>query len=381
MSRGFAIWLDVLRVFAALAVLVGHWAHIKFTRGDYYFFREWTIGPDAVVVFFVLSGLVIAFTAERDDDLGQFAFNRLSRLLSVVFPAILLTMAFDAWGQYLRADLYYEPFYEPISLWQALLRGLSFTNEWRAVFDRVRIGSNGALWSLSFEAVYYALFAVCFFLRGYMRILVALVIVAAVGLPILVLLPTWVIGVVVWRKIASPNFTMPNQAALRLAVLPVVLFLLFKIYGISTILMQLSIRLAGENINQMLAPYAQFFLWNWVLSALVAAHLLGVSTLLKGRQTIAPEVAVRAIRWLAGASFSIYVCHYPTLHLLDAMLPLEAVGRDAWLLVGAVAVALVFAMLFERPVSTIRGWLAPVWDRLFAAGASKYGATRQRGGP
>jgi peptidoglycan/LPS O-acetylase OafA/YrhL len=66
-----------------------------------------------------------------------------------------------------------------------------------------------------------------------------------------------------------------------------------------------------------------------------------------------------AIRWCAQASFSVYVTHYPTLHLLDAILPPDAWGRALWLLLGALAVGLAFAQVFERPLERWRQLLRP----------------------
>jgi peptidoglycan/LPS O-acetylase OafA/YrhL len=35
MSQGFSLWLDAVRAGAALTVLFGHMAHVRFTDGDY----------------------------------------------------------------------------------------------------------------------------------------------------------------------------------------------------------------------------------------------------------------------------------------------------------------------------------------------------------
>jgi len=40
MSRGFSVWLDLIRIGAALTVILGHMAHPRFTRGDYNFLRD-----------------------------------------------------------------------------------------------------------------------------------------------------------------------------------------------------------------------------------------------------------------------------------------------------------------------------------------------------
>lgn len=165
MTRGLSLWLDALRVAATLIVVFSHVAYARFTRGDYEFVRELNVGSDAVIVFFVISGLVIAFAAERDKTLGTYAFNRLTRLLSVLLPALVLTFALDHIGHPMDASAYPDRFYQPLPLWEMLARGLTMSNEW-GLFDRVRLGTNGPLWSLSYEAAYYVLFGVAVFCTG-----------------------------------------------------------------------------------------------------------------------------------------------------------------------------------------------------------------------
>lgn len=62
MTRGFSIYLDALRLSAALLVLVSHIAYSRFSNGDLGWMRALNLGSDAVILFFVLSGFVIAFT-------------------------------------------------------------------------------------------------------------------------------------------------------------------------------------------------------------------------------------------------------------------------------------------------------------------------------
>ena len=114
MTQGFSLWLDFLRAFAAFAVLFGHISHIRFTRGDDYFLREWNIAIDALVVIFVLSGVVIAYAAGRDQTLGRFACNRVTRLVSVLAPALVLALIFDATGTRVDMAAYPEPYYQAL---------------------------------------------------------------------------------------------------------------------------------------------------------------------------------------------------------------------------------------------------------------------------
>jgi peptidoglycan/LPS O-acetylase OafA/YrhL len=143
LTLGLSIWLDALRVWATVVVVLSHVAYPRFTRGDYIFMRELNLGSDSVVVFFVISGFVIAYAATRDEKLSTYAFNRLTRLLSVLLPALLLTFVFDQWGQRIGPEAY-KSFYNPAPLGELLLRGLSMSNEWGA-FERIRLGTNGPL--------------------------------------------------------------------------------------------------------------------------------------------------------------------------------------------------------------------------------------------
>lgn len=89
MTPFVSAYLDGLRVLAALSVLIYHWAglyHVPKAAAGHH-------GHDAVIVFFVLSGFVIAHVAERSPDWKHFAFARVTRVYSVGFPALVLAFA------------------------------------------------------------------------------------------------------------------------------------------------------------------------------------------------------------------------------------------------------------------------------------------------
>ena len=67
MTQRFSLYLDFLRFSAAMIVFLSHFAYPRFTDGTYSFIRDLNLGSDAVVFFFVLSGLVIAYTADTKD--------------------------------------------------------------------------------------------------------------------------------------------------------------------------------------------------------------------------------------------------------------------------------------------------------------------------
>lgn len=106
------------------------------------------LGTEAVVVFFVLSGLLITFAASRQPAAEKFLTARLARLWSVCLPALALTVAADLSGQYLSLESY-APF-QPYSAfkWLATIgtNSLFLNQVWHL---NIYAGTNGPFWSLS----------------------------------------------------------------------------------------------------------------------------------------------------------------------------------------------------------------------------------------
>ena len=161
-----------------------------------------------MILFFVLSGFVIAFSADtKDRTWKRFAFNRASRLCSVALPAIVLTLLFDSLGSSADRSVYEGWWSSPISPVLAAPVSMLFANEWGPL--GVRIGTNGPYWSLSYEAAYYVLFGCAFYLCGMPRGLLLIAGSTLFGLQVLLLLPAWVLGAVVYFGLAAPSAGWP----------------------------------------------------------------------------------------------------------------------------------------------------------------------------
>jgi peptidoglycan/LPS O-acetylase OafA/YrhL len=176
----YSLHLDLIRGLAALAVMIGH---LKFFLGS--LGRPASGGggfvpplaPDpnqmnpaheAVIVFFVLSGVLVGGSVLREHGArtfswGQYLLKRLSRLLTVLVPALLIGFVIDSTTKYVL--LQYPPRLtmrlgelSHVHLdWKTFLGNLFFLQ----TLDRTRIpsfGTNAALWSLAFEFWYYLLF-------------------------------------------------------------------------------------------------------------------------------------------------------------------------------------------------------------------------------
>jgi len=221
-----------------------------------------------------------------------------------------------------------------------------------------RLGTNGPFWSLSYEAAYYALFAIAFFMRGVRRIGLLALGAWLVGVNILILLPVWLMGVALHRMLQGQVRLSPS-AALGLTILPVAIY----VWALGSDLPSQLYAVTAKIDASIGLRFSNEPLWNYPLGLLACAHLFGVSALFKAGQTLPQEPL---IKWLAGASFSLYLIHYPLLQLLST-LPLG--GIDGWTRDGVVLAitflaCFAFATLFERPLKlwrdVARGLVLPV---------------------
>lgn len=344
MSRGFSVYLDAVRFAAAMVVLMSHFAYPRFSGARWIWVRELNLGSDAVVMFFVLSGLVIAHVVHaKSGGAGTYVFDRATRLVSVALPALLLGFVLDRLGTRIAPEVYPAWAMNHLPLWEILLRGLTFSNEWGGV--SARLGSNGPYWSLSYEAAYYALFGIAVYTRGARRVALLALGAWIFGLNILLLLPAWLMGVAVQRVLAGGS-GIEGRAALALAVLPVAAYVLALRLGVPDLL-RVPIAEYGAALR-----FSDEFIWNNLLAVLMALHLLGMAGLLRWRRIVR---SAAPIRWLAGGSFSLYLVHYPVLQALVAMgLDSSDLVEDLLLIAATLAICCGFAELSERRLSIFR---------------------------
>ena len=86
-----SLYLDVIRLGAATLVFLSH-VGLQAVSGGF-LWQLHAYGTVAVVIFFVLSGYVVASASDRPGVTGQDYFvTRLSRMYSVALPAIVLSV-------------------------------------------------------------------------------------------------------------------------------------------------------------------------------------------------------------------------------------------------------------------------------------------------
>lgn len=365
MTRGFSIYLDVVRFIAAILVCFSHLAYVRFTNGDLQWVRDLDIGSDSVILFFVLSGFVIAYTTLAKSR-GPLSYTkaRLSRLYSVIIPAVLLTLILDKIGTTLYPAKYDGWWYNGENSLMQVLRAVTFTSQnW---FDNVRIGTNGPYWSVVYEAWYYAAFGVVIFTRGLRRIMLFLLICLIAGPRIILLAPCWCIGVALHYALDKGLFAdIKSGLAWGLTFAPWAVYVAFLMVDLPHTLTWVTYVASGQSVMPgALLGFSNDFIWNFIIAVLFSVHFLGVYKLAKTGAFISKR-AERVIRWAAGATFSLYLFHYPIFSFLYAFPFYDSANPFHWAAIFVVTMAACFALaeITERRLSS---WRA-LFDCIFTA--------------
>ncbi len=178
---------------------------------------------------------------------------------------------------------------------------------------------------------------------------------AIAGPKIALLFPLWLLGVAC-RWLVARN-AVPRAAGWPLLLGPLVVFALWP-----------------DPFTRACYPYSAFGA-NWAcilpmsqdyaIGLLVAAHLLGVHVLSARLAGLVAPIA-RPVAWLAGASFTLYLLHYPLIHFLAAASPWEVSDWRSRLLVFTATPLIVLAVaeVTERRKGAWRRAMASLATRL-----------------
>lgn len=342
MNREASLYLDLVRFGAAILVFLSHVAGQRFTGG--FLWQLSSFGDEAVIVFFVLSGFVIAYvTDRRERSAATFLVNRAARLYSVVLPALLLTAVLDGLGLALHPEYYSASWgYDADGMAMQFLRAATFTN--RMWTDAGGPGSNLPFWSLSYEAFYYLTFAVAVFAPPGWRIVGAGAVLALAGPMIASMSPVWLLGIGCYYVCTRVELGRSDNRVLM--IVPVLLWVAYEV--------------ALQRYGQRALLGDSRLLHAYIVGPLFAAHLVGAYAVLSEGGRVLGHLA-RPIRWVSGATFSIYLFHLPIMQFLTTVTPWEP---GAWqnrvlMIPGVLAVVFLLAEMTERR----KDW----WRAAFAA--------------
>ena len=370
-----SVHLDALRGFAAFCVVLNHLRDALFV--DYEAIARHNplkaaaylvsgMGRQSVIVFFVLSGYLVGGSVLRSVHSGSWSWRpyllaRLSRLYVVLLPALLLGGALDWLGMHMPGT---EAVYNGNSgmhalaiivhgvlTWPVLAANVLFLQSLELPGMRshpiLPFGSNGALWSLSYEFWYYLAFPLLVFLLARskswkIRVLSCLGLLAwgwFVGLSVFLLGLTWLMG-------ASINFlpAFPARGRWTRGLAIVLALVLFA---------------AGLVESKLLGSIPSNLILGLAVTAMIWVMLYCATAPL-------PAFYVHIARRAAHSSYTLYLVHLPMLIFLKAALHLPRAypGWHAYLVgAGVLAAIVLYAQLvfeaFEKNTDRVRRWIRP----------------------
>lgn len=350
MSRGFSLYLDLLRLLAALAVVFSHANMAQLVANSY---LPNSFGHNAVVVFFLLSGYVIAYvTTTKENNWTHYWVSRFARVYSVTIPAIVLTIFCDYLGSGINPSFYSG---NVTTHDYALIRvaaSLAFANElW---FVSIMPLSNSPYWSICYEMAYYFLYAVWCFSDSKWRNWLVCGVALLIGPKILLLAPVWLLGVVLFHQRDMRISTLTGWLLWLGSLLAIALF---QWFDVTTLIARYLEQMIGSHWFNLL-HFSKRFLGDYVLALLVAGNFVGF-------RAIADQfgwfwqIAGKAIRFIAGYTFSVYLFHLPLMLLMVALIDGDThhVGFFWSVMLLTLLVSAVLGHFTETQKEPIKRWL------------------------
>jgi peptidoglycan/LPS O-acetylase OafA/YrhL len=351
-SPAYSRYLDLLRGLAAVVVVLSH-LHLFGIASPQ--FAGWlpVDGHDAVVLFFILSGFVIAASTQAKESQGLrgYLLDRAARIYSVAVPILILSAALCAIG-WIEFDMKYQIkkwwFYIPFHL--------SFLSQSWGLRE-IPFGLN-PWWSLPFEVWYYIVFGCATFLRGIKRWLICAIVMAIMGPKLWVMLPIWLVGVWLFRSNIAARLT--RRAAWVLWLAGPICYLLFMETPAQLWMRDLFLSPFG-GWEQHRLGYASYYGRDYVTSLFFVAHLMAAQKLaLK-----LPDWLAKAATALASVSFTLYLLHPIIFRSLSTMV--MSPSHNPLVVYGVAALAVALAFL----VAPITEGQRRNWRKLFEVGLPK----------
>jgi peptidoglycan/LPS O-acetylase OafA/YrhL len=344
LSREVSIFLDAARIVAALLVFAGHC--------DGLFGNPFGVlghhAPDAVAIFFVISGFVICYVATtREQTAIAYARARAVRIYSVAMPALAVTFLADILGLNYEPAAYVGHPSSSHSMIEGLIACLTFSGEFWS--NHTYFGTNEPYWSIDFEVWYYILFGIVLFLRPMVALVAASSVLILIGPTMAAFAPLWLLGAATYHLNTVVRLTMSSTKRLILTLISLlaaaVLYGGAKQFFPPTQAIYHRITFNFESLNNFLFYTSTGLAFALILLAVTfaAPWLTGLSSL-----------AQRPVRWLSGATFTLYLAHLPIVYCLYALTYRKSnVVKALVILGGTISIVLLLAEIGERRK---RGW-------------------------
>ncbi|MEI6178077.1 MAG: acyltransferase [Verrucomicrobiota bacterium] len=379
--------LDLVRGLSALVVLLAHTrgvllcdmdqvVHLNVIIKLFYFLTG--IHHQAVMVFFVLSGYfvggsVMQTMTGKGFSAPRYGLARISRLWTVLLPAMALTLCADRIGYAVNPAAYHGsllplfssgPTHEAPAVWDVptFLGNLFFVQ----TIVTPCFGSNGPLWSLANEFWYYLLFPVAAcgirdligrrWLRGAFLLATFACIACILPIRIVAFGTVWLCGVAVWSVSRMPKLTRLFRG-----------FWWRIIFGLL-----FAASLAASKTSSVLGNDYMvgltFALWMPTLLGPWNAHFMS-TTHFQGWHARLHQSLQLASTTLSEVSYTLYVVHFPLIFLAGTawfggvQFQPDAYGLANFALVTSAAMTLSAIMwfCFEHRTDAVRKRLVALW--------------------
>ncbi|MEM1153173.1 MAG: acyltransferase [Pseudomonadota bacterium] len=356
MNESLSLRLDTLRIVGAMMVFAAHASYLGYTGSSAGFAHHY--GHTGVIVFFVLSGYVIAFVSDtKHTDLPHYSVARFARLYSVLLPALILTPLLDLAGRAMDPEVY-----RSISDEQPVFRVIAnatFMQQSNHLF--VKYFSNGPMWSIGYEFWYYAIYGIFVYLRGTRRILFGVIAFVFAGYKVLLLMPVWLIGVAIYRLHAR-GVTMPQSLQRALIFFFAAMFLMMVEFGLFHQQMSELNYLVTSPLGGRGLGFSQWFVRDFFLGLVIGLLVL----CMKGESPAGRWRSAPVARYIAGATFSIYLFHVPLILFLQAtgIFPADSWIGGLALAATALACCFLLASLTERRLQPYKDFFRMLFQRL-----------------
>lgn len=370
MDRSFSVYLDLVRFSAAFLVYLWH-SNQRFLIESP--LPAASYGHSSVIVFFVLSGLVIAYVTDaKESTLPKYMASRVSRVFSVVIPTVVLTLLLDAIGRQLYPQIYEAyPFDQFLT---RLIGSLLMGNEVWLI--SITSFSNVPYWSICYEWWYYVTFAMTVFLRPSVGLPLAALTMIALGPKLILLAPAWWAGVLLYRSRAGANLSL--VAAYLMVVGSVIGIVVFHVLDVQNVWAEVLRGWIGERLVHELT-FTKYFLSDYVLTALVFANFAGMRRVAPHLQVLFGAIE-KPVQFLAGYTFTLYLLHQPIFLFWGAIVRGDPQTSWFWLTVTLLTMLSIWLVghVTEIRRYSLRAWLLPILERLHTStGLSRISATLQ----
>jgi len=354
MNRPFSVYLDLVRFIAAVLVYIWH-SNQRFLTEAILPFSGY--GHSSVIVFFVLSGFVIAFiTDTKESTLADYSASRISRVFSVAIPAIVITLVLDSIGRVLYPAIYDYPYDQFLT---RIAGSLLMANEvWMISITSF---SNVPYWSICYEWWYYVTFAMVMFLPMRLGWLLAAATMAVIGPKVILLAPIWWLGVLLyrWDRLRHLSATV----SWVMVIVSLVGIYWFHRVNMMSVAEDWLESLIGRNLVHQLTFSKRVFA-DYMLGVLVFINFAGMRNVVATHGALLDAIA-KPVRFFANYTFTLYLLHQPLFLFWAAVIRGDPKTLWYWACVTVLTMLSVGALGFftENRRHVLRAWMLPAFRR------------------